>query len=171
MLVAGVDYSSRFVDVVTVPYEGTGAPVWHRFPLVGADAFDRARSVADSVPGRSSVLWEDVLAVGIEHPGGNHGTGALLRVQGAILARIPARMLVHPLPPGKWRKLVGLPGNTSKGHVLVESDRLRLADVVYKRDGRLYYRATDMEPWEQDAHDAHLIALATRSLIDTKQAA
>ena len=44
-------------------------------------------------------------------------------------------------------------------------------DVVYKRDGRLYYRATDMEPWEQDAHDAHLIALDVRSLIDTKQAA
>ena len=117
MLVAGIDYSSRFVDVVTVPYEGTGAPVWHRFPLVGADAFDRARSVADSVPGRSSVLWEDVLAVGIEHPGGNHGTGALLRVQGAILSRIPARMLVHPLPPGKWRKLVGLAGNSTKDTV------------------------------------------------------
>ena len=155
MLVAGIDYSSRFVDVVTVPYEGAGAPVWHRFPLVGADAFDRARSVADSVPGRSSVLWEDVLAVGIEHPGGNHGTGALLRVQGAVLARIPARMLVHPLPPGKWRKLVGLPGNADKGAVALHAAMLGFFPT---------------NP-EQDAYDAYCIALATRSLIDTKQAA
>jgi hypothetical protein len=161
MRVAGIDYSSRFVDVVTVPYEGAGAPVWHRFPLVGADAFDRARSVADSVPGRSSVLWDDVLAVGIEHPGGNHGTGALLRVQGAILARIPARMLVHPLPPGKWRKLVGIKGNATK----TEAANRSINEPLPSR------YVIDWGRWPQDAHDAHLIALATRSLIDTKQAA
>jgi hypothetical protein len=169
MLVAGIDYSSRFVDVVTVPYEGAGAPVWHRFPLVGADAFDRARSVADSVPGRSSVLWEDIIAVGIEHPGGNHGTGALVRVQGAVLARIPARMLVHPLPPGRWRKLVGLPGNASKGDVaLYACDPLGHFDYRRHPDGEM--KVPDLQ-WEQDAYDAYCIALATRSLIDTKQAA
>lgn len=160
MNVAGIDYSTRFVDIVTVSYEGTGAPVWHRYPLTGNDAFDRARSVGETVPGRHGYLWDDILAVGIEHPGGNHGTGALLRVQGAILARIPATMLVHPLPPGKWRKLVGLPGNASKRDVAF-SVRFDHPDFP------LYERVT----WTQDACDAYCIALATRSLIDTKQAA
>ena len=73
MLIAGIDFSSHAVDLVTVPYDGAGAPVWTRFPLVGQDAFDRARSVADATPGRSSTMWDDVLAVGIEHPAGKFG--------------------------------------------------------------------------------------------------
>jgi len=165
----GIDYSTRFVDCVTVPFEGSGVPVWHRFELVGNDAFDRTRSVADSMPGRSSVFFEDILAVGIEHPGGNHGTGALLRVQGAILARIPARMLVHPLPPGKWRKLVELPGNATKADVMRHSTS-QLYPSAKTSPFLLGLTGPDGE-WPQDAHDAHLIALATRSLIDTKQAA
>ena len=130
--------------------------MWHRFPLTGADAFDRARSVADSVPGRTSTLWDDVLAVGIEHPGGKFGTGDMLRVQGAVLARIPARMLVQALPPARWRKLVGLPGNATKVDVEVHSHATTDANT---------------QAWPQDAHDAHCIALATRSLITTQAAA
>ena len=164
MRVAGCDFSSRFVDIVTVPFEGTGQPVWHRFPLVGADAFDRARSVADSVPGRSSVFYEDILAVGIEHPAGKFGTGPLLRIQGAVLARIPARMLVTPLPPSSWRKAVGLPGNASKDDVWM---------WVY--DNCFAARNSDLIPpkqeWPQDARDAYCIALATRSRIDRSEAA
>lgn len=171
MRVAGIDYSSRFVDVVTVPYEGTGAPVWHRFPLVGADAFDRARSVADSVPGRSSVLWDDVLAVGIEHATGRINIPSLMRMQGAILSRIPARMLVHPLPPGKWRKLVGLPGNASKSDVRVWSEAILTRLRQPQNVTAIYTSSNEHSGWSQDSHDAHLIALATRSLIDTKQAA
>jgi hypothetical protein len=170
MRVAGIDYSSHAVDIVTVPLDA-GQPIWHRFPLTGMDAFDRARSVADSVPGRSSVLWDDCVAVGIEHPAGKFGTGPLLRIQGAILARIPARMLVEPFPPAKWRKAVGLPGNADKVGVAVES-RVRLASSFSyfdpDRDARLcevFYE------WPQDAHDAHLIALATRAAITTEKAA
>lgn len=161
MRVAGIDYSTRFVDLVTVPYEGAEMPVWERFPLMGADAFDRARSVADSLPGRSSAIWEDILAVGIEHPGGNHGTGHMLRVQGAILARIPARMLVHPLPPGKWRKLVGLAGNATKNEVAEHAlvDLHSLGHLWTLRDNG------------QDCLDAYCIALATLALINHKQAA
>jgi len=135
------------------------------------DAFDRARSVADSVPGRSSQLYDDVLAVGIEHPGGKFGTGDMLRVQGAVLARIPARMLVHPLPPARWRKLVGLPGNASKEAVSVVADNMRWdGQWVASADPHIDYEPL-LPEWPQDACDAYCIALATRSLINTQAAA
>jgi len=152
--VAGCDYSSRFVDLVTVPLDGPGAPVWHRFPLVGADAFDRARSVAQAVPGPTSVLWDDLIAVGIEDPRGQNA-GAMYRVEGAILARIPARMLVRPFIPSEWRRLAGLPGNASKG---------RVAEMVMER---LY----QTRGWQQDTFDAYCLALATLRLLDREKAA
>jgi len=169
--VAGIDYSSHAVDIVTVPLDH-GAPIWHRFPLTGMDAFDRARSVADSVPGRHSVLWDDITAVGIEHPAGKFGTGALLRIQGAILARIPARMLVEPFPPAKWRKAVGLAGNAPKGDARKHS--LRVVDDCFAKGAMRVICVADVWPyweWPQDAHDAHCIALATRAAITTEKAA
>ncbi len=160
MRVAGCDYSSRYIDIVTVPYEGAGAPVWHRFLLTGKDAFDRTRSVADSLPGRTSALYEDLIALGIEHPAGKHGTGPLMRIQGAILARLPARLLVEPLPPSKWRQLVGLKGNASKEDVRIHA----LAEIREFAVGN--WRAASY-----DATDAFCIAVATRSLISQEQAA
>jgi len=154
--VCAIDFSSHAVDVVTVPYDGPGQLVWHRFPLTGKDAFDRARSVAEAVPGRASVFWDELVAVGIEHPAGHHGTGPLLRIQGAILSAIPARMLVEPWSPAKWRKAVGLAGNASK-------------EAVYSfavRDFPLEYLSVP-----NDATDAYCIALATRQAITTEQAA
>lgn len=156
MNVAGIDYSSHFVDVVLVDVDGRQPPRWHRYPLTGQDAFDRARSVADSMPGRSSVFWDNVLAVGVEHPAGKFGTGPLLRIQGAVLGQIPARMLVKAWPPGSWRKAVGLRGNCAK-------------DEIWE------FSMGCLEPaffdWPQDAHDAHLIALATQHAITTEKAA
>jgi len=156
--VAGCDFSSHAIDVVLVDLDGRQPPRWHRYPLVGQDAFDRARSVADAMPGRSSVYWDNVLAVGIEHPAGRHGVGTLLRIQGAVLAQIPARMLVTPWTPSGWRKAVGLPGNATKNQVFGLSAKLELMEST---------RAV----WTQDAHDAHLIALATRQAITTQEAA
>ncbi len=158
MRIAGIDYSTKAVDLVTIPHNGDGgAPEWHTFPLQGDDAFDRARDVALEMPGRASSFWDDILAIGIEHPGGHYGTGAMLRIQGAILSCLPAWVLVEPLPPAKWRKLVGLAGNASKDDVLRHS----LNQGFVWPDG---YIAGD---WPQDAHDAHLIAQATRTLITT----
>lgn len=151
-MVAGCDLSTHAVDVVKVPLDQDRAPEWHRFPLAGSDAFDRARTVRDAMPCRSSVFWDDCLGIGIEHPAGHHGTGPLLRIQGAILSCLPAHLLVHPLPPSSWRKLVGLPGNASK------------ADV---RAWALAYGDDDENGWPQDAYDAYCIALATRALITT----
>jgi hypothetical protein len=160
MRVAGIDFSSLAVDIVTVPLDH-GAPIWHRFPLTGRGSFDRARSVADSVPGRSSVLWDDILAVGIEEPIGKFKPGLGFRIQGAVLAQIPARMLVEPFPPAKWRKAVGLPGNASKAEVAEH------AIVDLHSHGALW----TLRDNGQDCLDAYCIALATRAAITTEKAA
>jgi hypothetical protein len=157
MRIAGIDYSTKAVDLVTIPHEDAGAPEWHTFPLQGDDAFDRARDVALEMPGRASSFWDDILAIGIEHPGGKHGTGHMLRIQGAILSCLPAWVLVEPLPPAKWRTLVGLPGNASKLNVTLHS-------LV---QGSPWPSSVKADLWPQDAHDAHLIAHATRTLITT----
>lgn len=154
MFVAGIDLSTFAVDVVKVPLD-QGPPQWHRFPLTGSDAFERARSVRDAMPGSSSVFWDDVLAVGIEEPAGRN-PGVIFRVQGAVLARIPTHLLVEKLMPSQWRRLVGLPGNASKADV---RSHATLNGVGRLNDGTFV--------WPQDACDAWCIALATRALITT----
>jgi hypothetical protein len=159
--VAGIDLSTHAVDVVKVPLDGDREPQWFRFPLIGSDAFDRARTVRDAMPCRSSEFWDDVMAIGIENPQARgpaaQNIAALHRVVGAVLACIPPHLLVHPLQPASWRKLVGLKGNATKWEVAGFSDDLR---------------PRPSEDWPQDAHDAHLIARATRELItDQKEAA
>jgi len=158
MNVAGIDFSSHAIDVVLVDVDGRQPPRWHRYPLTGADAFDRTRSVANSMPGRSSAYWDNVLAVGIEHPAGKFGTGPLMRIQGAVLAQIPARMLVKAWPPGAWRKAVGLAGNASKQ---------RIAEWATWEGGL----GKDAVFWPQDATDAWCIALATQHAITAQEAA
>ena len=146
MAVAGIDYSTRAVDVVLLD-EDSDTATWRRFELSGNDAFDRTRSVRDRFYTRS--WWADspVIAVGIEDPRG-YNAGALYRIQGAILSCFPAGMLVHPLIPSQWRKTVGLPGNASK-------------EAVGNRVPVSHWNID----WPQDACDAYCIALATRSMI------
>jgi len=163
MRVAGIDYSSRFVDVVTVPCEGTGAPVWRSYPLEGCDAFDRARNVAHVMPGRAHSFWDGILAVAIEHPAGKVGTGHMLRIQGAVLACIPARMLVHPLPPAKWKRLSGC--RTGAANHAAYS---RHSAALLEQQG---WTPWDTAQWPHDAHAAHLMALALRALLDAQEQA
>lgn len=168
MRVAGIDVSTFAVDVVLVGFDTDAPPEWHRFPLIGSDAFDRTRSVADAMHGRASVFWDEILAVGIEHPAGHHGVGPLLRIQGAVLACIPSRVLVEPWPPGKWRTAVGLPGNASKDMCAQWSwDKLSMTPPPIFRSE---YRR-NISAWPNDAHDAHLIALATRQALNQQEAA
>jgi hypothetical protein len=156
-MIAGIDYSTRAVDVVLLD-EDSDAATWHRFELEGADAFDRTRSVREAMRRQHQYLasvWDDVLAVGIEDPRG-YNAGALYRIQGAILATIPQATLVHPLIPSQWRKTVGLPGNASKTIVAEWANCQR-------------FLATGNEfvvDWPQDACDAYCIALATRTLLE-----
>lgn len=154
-MIAGIDFSTHAVDVVLLD-EDTDAATWHRFPLEGQDAFERARYVRRAMWSPASSYWDDVLAVGIEDPRG-YGAGSLYRVQGAILACIPNSKLVQPWIPSAWRKAVGLAGNASKADVFLH--------VARTSPGRT---AID---WPQDACDAFCIALATRNKLERKQAA
>jgi hypothetical protein len=147
-VIAGIDYSTHAVDVVLLD-EDSDAATWHRWPLHGDHAFDRVRSIHSWKFTRS--FWDDVLAIGIEEPRG-YNAGALYRVQGAILGKLPPETLVHPLIPSVWRKTVGLPGNASKQDVWDYVDRV----LPRPREPFL---------WPQDACDAYCIALATRTLL------
>jgi hypothetical protein len=150
-MIAGIDYSTRAVDVVLLD-EDTDAATWHRFELLGKDAFDRTRDVQRAF-NLTSEQWDSVMAVGIENPGGKFGTSAMYRIQGAVLSCIPFHKLVQPFPPASWRKTVGLPGNASKDDV---------AEWATWKGG-LGAKAVF---WSQDACDAYCIALATRTLLE-----
>ena len=157
MKVAGIDYSSRAVDIVLLD-ETTDAAEWHRFPLEGQDAFERARNVAAVVPGRAMSFWDDVMAVGIEDPRG-YGSGALYRVQGVVLGCIPSSRLVYPWIPSAWRKTVGLKGN---------ADKLESVRVAWER---VPNPAHVLVHWDDNACDAYCIALATRHALQHQAAA
>ncbi len=146
MLIVGCDYSTHAVDLVLLDLDSDAAS-WSRYPLAGRDAFERARDVRRAMPDAS--FFDDVLAVGLEEPRG-YNAGALYRIQGAILSRIPPNTLVQPLGPSEWRRRVGLSGNASK------------ADV-----GRFALERWYGAPLHAsfDVTDAYCIALATRSMI------
>lgn len=155
-MIAGVDFSTRAVDVVLLD-EDSDAATWHRFELVGSDAFDRSRYVTTAMPFRTGAFWDDILAVGIEDPRG-YGAGSLYRVQGAILACIPHGTLVHPLIPSQWRKTVGLSGRASKGEIAEW-----VFDRLETKIARSRFFGDDFPAY--DRCDAYCIALATRSLL------
>jgi hypothetical protein len=144
--IAGIDYSTRAIDVVYIDEDDLNPPYWERYVLEGQDAWERTRQVK----GWSLELAADTLAVGLEQPRG-HGAGALYRVQGAILTRLPAGVLVQPWLPSEWRKRAGLKGNAGKQDSVRASLELGGGD-----DGSI---------WLVDAHEAHLIAVATRAAI------
>lgn len=164
MAVAGIDYSTKAIDVVLLDDDSAATTTWHRFNLTGQDAFDRARAVKAAMPTTS--FWDDVVACGIEDPRG-YGAGSLYRVQGAILACLPRTLLVQPLIPSSWRKTVGLKGNASKLDVAVFAfERLRGCPEQKFRS-----RAPAIGVYPQDAFDAYCLALATRSLIELGEVA
>lgn len=166
MFVAGIDYSTHAIDLVLVDLDGARPPWWHRFDLHGTDAWERTRQIRQAMPGPSSQLWDEVLAYGIEDPKG-HRTQYLYRVQGAILACLPPSALVHPLQPSEWRRAVGLKGNASKDEVAHISEWNLLNSPLGRIDGTHDYFESG---WPQDAHDAHLIALATAQLLQQQAA-
>lgn len=165
--VAGIDFSSEAIDVVLIPEDegdwlsGGKSAVWHHFELAGNDAFDRTRVIGEAMPSRDSTWWDDVYAVGIEHPAGKYGTGAMMRVQGAVLSMIPGALMVKPWPPGSWRKAIGLKGNATKGEI---SSHVKFVPNSFSP-------VEDRWDWPQDACDAFCIALATLRAIRVEAAA
>jgi hypothetical protein len=161
--IAGIDLSTHAVDIVTVPAWDDGEPVWHRYELTGPDAWERARSVRDAMPPRTSDLWDEVLAFGVENPQARgpaaQNISVLHRVLGGVLACLPPKTLVHPWQPASWRKACGMAGNTSK-------DDVRVWAALQLGPKPEYTGAI----WPQDAVDAFAIALATRAVLRTGQA-
>lgn len=160
MNVAGIDVSSHAIDVVWVPEEGAEAPQWVRWPLTGAGAWERCRDIGRQFPGPAHTVWDETTAIGIEIAFGP-SSGDVNRCVGAVLSRLPYDLLVEPWPPSKWRKAVGLSGNASKDDVFRYSCHAYLGDRL----------AIAAPKWPQDAHDAHLIALATRQALNQQEAA
>lgn len=166
MNIVGVDFSTRYVDLVKLPLEGEGAPKWTRVELQWGtrkqpDAFRAVRTLRHQL-GQAALLggyWNDVAVCFIEDPMSNNMGNAkkLGRVAGAILACIPDRVVVDRIDPAEWRKLVGLPGNATKLEVFrVCSERLPIGAITL---------------WPQDAFDAYCIAIAGRHLCEKGAAA
>lgn len=163
--VVGCDFDTRAIHLVYLDENGEEPPRYEYWALRGADAFTRTRDVRTVMHLCVGTL-DDVIAFGIEHPAGTHGSQVLMRVQGAILACLRSNLLVKDWPPGKWRKAVGLPGNASKAAVKAWVDSWVL---VMETPGTGGLRLVKGFP--QDACDAYCIALATLQALEREAAA
>ena len=150
MKVAGIDFSTESVDVVTLELD-TDRAAWAHFPLDGARGIDRARQVRDRLPARSA--WNDagVIRIAVEKPFSRsmRSENALIRIQGAILACLPAEIPVVEFAPVTWKSTA-----LGKGHA--HADKREVAAFVAER-------WTDAGFFTQDAADAYAIAWAART--------
>lgn len=163
MTTAGIDFDTHAVHVVFLDEDGRAS--YHRYELSGHDAFERTRSVRSAMPTKG--VWEDmgVYACAIEEPqGAQKATVAKLKaVQGAILACLPADLLVEPMVPARWRTAVGLKGNATK------EDVAQLVGRQVWPDAPLPVVPAP-STWPQDACDAYCLALAVSMLVETEAA-
>lgn len=156
-MIAGIDFNSFQVDIMLL-HEDTDDATHHVYPFgKKGDAFDRARNIRLALPSHS--WWEDngVIAIGIEDPRGaaRNVDSILYRVQGAILACLPADLMVHPWKPQSWRSELEL---STKG-----KEALYLFAARHWTDGPLVIT--------QDAADAYCLAYATRQRLVIEKAA
>jgi hypothetical protein len=148
MICIGVDYDTFNVHLVRV---GEGVPTYHPINLAGDNAFDRLRQIPLLMP--DAGFWQDVVAVGIEEPGGKYVVGKLKAVQGAIVACLPPQLLVAPYQAGLWRRLCGLKGNATKQEV----------------QAWVYHRLDENPGWPQDAADAYCLAHAVAAQVQIRE--
>ena len=117
MLVAGIDLSTRALDVVTIPFDQDAdlPPVWTHVPLADQDPsglawFYVCRRVRERI--RNRVDFDEIVLVAVERPMGH--AQILLPLFGAITAAIPAHCAVVFEPPQTWRKVTLGKGNATK---------------------------------------------------------
>lgn len=179
-MIVGIDLSTHFVDLVKLSEDDDRAE-WVRVPLVGENAIDRARSYREhnreylktrrpgwavsSQQGEIDVTWElpwwdDVILCALEDPAGRGDTRKIARVQGVVIATIPARVQVWTLQPAEWRRHCGLKGNASKTDV-----SLFFEWKTFEADHELYDATINC----QDARDAYAIAYAARAINQTQE--
>ena len=155
---AGIDFSTKAIDIVFIDWDMRDLPVWWHIPLEGKTAWERTLTISEAMPGPAHSHWDNVRVVGIESPRG-HGAGRLYKVQGAILARLPKRLIpqdVVEYTPQQWRTLAGLPGNAAKTdiikHVTADPHGAELVHYAARR----HVTAKQLS----DACDAYCIARA-----------
>lgn len=170
MNVIGADFSTRFVDFVKLPLEGHATPEWTRVELQPGGAFHATRTLRHAL-GQQALLggwWDDVAVCYLERPyGRGESIHKLMRIQGALLACIPDRVVVDELAPGEWRKAVGLPGNATKEQVAKFA-----YDTLAVTVGHLNHAGAECWCcWPQDGFDAYSIALAGRAMCEKGVAA
>jgi hypothetical protein len=137
-----VDFGIRLVTICRLTADGT--PTWHELKAEkGTDALEAARQIA-----ASSWRWSwDTDCTWLERSMGRHirSVSDLARVQGVVLATIPARIFVSEIQPPDWKRVHGLAGNAKKPVVMAwATDQLGEA------------------PATQDMADAYAIAEALR---------
>lgn len=147
-MIAGIDLDTRAVHIVLLDDDSADA-TRHEYEIADKrGSFYAACNVQVALPSRS--WWEDngVWLVGIEKPMSPHArsVSALMRIQGAILSRIPYGICKLETQPNEWkRETVGLPNATKEQVAEWATSGARTG-------------------WPQDALDAYAIAHAVRSL-------
>lgn len=159
MSYVGIDLSTYNVDLVKLD-EDTDRAEWVRVPLVGGNAIDRARSYTVRRPWLPTAFFDDVIVCALEDPAGRGDLRKIARVQGVVIASIPARVQVWTFPPGEWRQLCGLPYRATKAEVF-----------KFAHDTREKFEPMIYDEWIQDACDAYCIAYAARALNEQQEAA
>lgn len=148
MSVAGIDFSTRAVDIVLLD-DDTADAEWHRYEITDKrGSFYAALNIRKTLPTRSWWETHGVWLIGIEKPMSPHAISisALMRIQGAILSRLPHDICTIETPPHEWKtETVGLSNATKQ----------QVAD---------WATAGARTGWPQDALDAYAIAHAVRQL-------
>lgn len=171
MFCAGFDISTKAIDCVLIDLDEEAWPEWHHFPFAGPDAWERARTIADIVPSRSWWENEGLYAAGIEVPFG-FSSAKVSMVIGALLNRLPRDILIERWPHNRWRAALKLKGGGTSEELKAAARVRSLQELGCDDTGsavRYYGGAPD--EWTVDAHEAHLIALATRQAISREAAA
>lgn len=153
-LVAGVDVSTRSVDIVLLADDNTAE--WTSVPCRDERGpFFAARQAAGFMP--KGTFWDDVYLVGVEKPfsQGRQVVRALALITGAVAGALPASVTAIETTAQEWKRLtVGNPQATKQ---------TVKAWALSERFG-----------WNgetQDAVDAYCIARAVRLLNDRAVAA
>lgn len=154
--VVGIDLSTRAIDFVKLA-ENSNEATWVRCELQGATAWERTLDIRAPVHGGRADWWDDVYLVAIETPV-NDQKRVLSRVQGAVLASLPAKLrqphCCWDVHPSTWKAALGLKGKPT----VVDFRTLAGAhmDAVFHQ-----HIEVKSATW-QNAMDAYCLALFAR---------
>lgn len=158
MRLAGIDLSTRFIDIVTLPLNGEGAEgaLWRRFAIDDPRDDDlRAFRATRRVPvALAQFDWTDVELAYVEAVWNRayDVLKKLARIQGAVIASIPASVaIIDETASTEWKQACGLPANATKDECMAQALTLGFDTG---------------EAMPQDGADAFLVAVGMRTLLN-----